>query len=397
MRIGFFFGSGDFTGACRMGYHFARSFRDSGSTVECVCGRTAPGENQGVAEKLREEGFAVWEDGNFRKGIDSGLVRRMAALARARKWDLIVSMVQLDTKIAGLAAMRAGVPFVVSAQSVTTFYGALPVRWLKNWLYGWILRRSAELVVCTGEVVREHYQKVHGFCDSKICVIPNGIETNACLPNGRTTFLGEKSVGAFNLLNVGRLDPQKGQHQLLDAILELEGEISSLSVWLVGGETVSSEESRTYANSLRERVKSTRGLGAVSFLGWREDIPELLRGTDVYVHASLWEGPPLPLAVIEAMACGRPVVFTDCAGWPDGFEQGVHGIIVKKGDSAELAKGILALYKLPAEQRAKMGVAARKLVETRYDVAIIGRQFAEAVGKVALRTKPTEPRGGKWR
>jgi len=85
------------------------------------------------------------------------------------------------------------------------------------------------------------------------------------------------------------------------------------------------------------------GLGdAMRFLGYRRDIPELISAFDLYVLPSLWEG--LPLALLEALAIGKPIVATRVGGNPEIVEDGANGYIVPPRDPAALARAILAVH-----------------------------------------------------
>ncbi len=89
-----------------------------------------------------------------------------------------------------------------------------------------------------------------------------------------------------------------------------------------------------------ERMAEDLGLGSrLRFLGYREDMPRIISALDVYVLPSLWEG--LPLALLEAMAMGKPIVATDVGGNAEIVEDGVHGFIVPKGNADELQRGLL--------------------------------------------------------
>jgi glycosyltransferase involved in cell wall biosynthesis len=103
--------------------------------------------------------------------------------------------------------------------------------------------------------------------------------------------------------------------------------------------------------------------GRVLFVGYRADAIELLRCMDVYVSASLWEG--LPIALLEAMACGRPVVATDVAGNRDVVVQGQTGLLVPPRDPQHLAAAILAVMRDPG-LAARFAQGGRRRVEASF-------------------------------
>jgi glycosyltransferase involved in cell wall biosynthesis len=373
-----YIGLGDFTGAVRMGLHFSRAFKDAGFRVVAIVGEPPSLPLPSVIPHLRAEGIEVIEEHGFARGLDIALVLRCLQHSRRLRPILAVSMVQLDVKIAGLACLLAGIPLIVSAQSRTTFYGSPLLRWLKSASYGLILRLSASMVVCTSSTVAGQFREVHRIIDRRIRVLPNGVET---LLFGRDRYkpapLEGVRLGCLRVLSVGRLDPQKGQLILLEALRMAVERGIDLQLWLVGDATPGSQASVEYAMRVREAASSSALKDRVFLLGWRDDIAELNLAVDAYVHAALWEGPPLTLSILEAMSSSRPVLFTDCVGVPDGFVDGVHGFVVRHGDAQELCKGLLRLSDMTLVEREAMGRRAQELARDRYDVAPIGAQFVD--------------------
>ena len=96
-------------------------------------------------------------------------------------------------------------------------------------------------------------------------------------------------------------------------------------------------------------------------LGLRPDVPDLLAAADLFVLPSLWEG--LPMALVEAMAAGLPVVATEVSGTRAVMVDGETGLLVPPGDVPALARAITALLCDPA-RAAAMGAAGRRRVET---------------------------------
>jgi len=115
-----------------------------------------------------------------------------------------------------------------------------------------------------------------------------------------------------------------------------------------------------------EREVKRHGLeGSVRLLGERLDVPALLPGLDVFVLSSVNEG--LPLALLEAMACARPVVVTDVGGVAGVVDRGRAGVVVTPGDVDGIAKAVIGLLRDPVHA-AQLGAAGRKIVEQRYDL-----------------------------
>jgi len=103
----------------------------------------------------------------------------------------------------------------------------------------------------------------------------------------------------------------------------------------------------------------------MTFLGFRSDVADVLRAADVVVLPSLSEG--LPLAVLEAMACAKPVVATPVGGIPDAVVDGQTGWHVPQNDPERLAAAVLRVL-TDREAALLMGVLARQRVETVFSV-----------------------------
>ncbi len=99
---------------------------------------------------------------------------------------------------------------------------------------------------------------------------------------------------------------------------------------------------------------------SIDFLGWRKDVADVLRAADVVVLPSLEEG--LPLSVLEAMACGVPVVATNVNGTPEAVVDGKTGFLIEPHDAQGLADRVLTLLE-NASLRQEMGTQGRERVE----------------------------------
>lgn len=122
--------------------------------------------------------------------------------------------------------------------------------------------------------------------------------------------------------------------------------------------------------------------GRVILLGWRRDIPQLLRAADLFLLTSRWEG--LPRAILEALAAGLPVVATAADGVSDIIQHGVNGYVAPVGDVDGLAAGLVELLQAPG-LRQRMSAAAASLPDE-FNINIMVRQ-QEALYADLLRAK----------
>jgi glycosyltransferase involved in cell wall biosynthesis len=231
-----------------------------------------------------------------------------------------------------LAAFRAGRSIVVCGLRVAERQA--------HW-HGWVEWLTASLVtrwVCVSEGVRQHAAKNWKLDQTRLVVIPNGIDIDRwknAIPFTRADL--DLPADAIMLFSAGRLDVQKGMDILLKAFGKVAPEWPSLHLVIAGEGPLRRE---------LELHKGTQGpaSGRVHFLGQRNDIPRLMATCDLFVLASRWEG--MPNALLEAMATGKPCVATNAEGSSEllGYGQrGEHsqrGWLVPVDDSLALAAAI---------------------------------------------------------
>ncbi len=180
--------------------------------------------------------------------------------------------------------------------------------------------------------------------EGKGVVIHNGIETDRFGGNGKRHKL-RSALGAKEndivVGNIGRLHNQKGQSVLLNAFRIVAEHHPDAHLWLIGEGELRDE--------LQRLARELDIEDQVSFLGARTDIPELLSAMDIFVLSSLWEGQPI--ALLEAMVSGKPVVATNVDGIPEIIENGKSGLLVEPMNGNELASAIRRLIDDPQMMR----------------------------------------------
>ena len=229
-----------------------------------------------------------------------------------------------------------------------------------------------------GSSVRHAYRPPR----SRLTVIPNGVEVErygASIDRGVVRSSIGVPADAPMAIVVAKLMTQKGHVVLLDALHGVHEQFPQLRTVLVGEGELRGE--------LEAQVQRERLGGQVVFLGDRADIPALLAASDVFVLPSLWEG--LPMALLEAMASGLPVIASAVSGTRQVVEPGRSGVLVPPGDPDALSQAITRVLGDPAFA-ARLGAAARVRVEDCYSAR------AQAQRHVQLyRTRLSAREGGR--
>ena len=377
----FTFGSPDFTGANRMAFEYMIALRRADVDVEAVCGPTPRGGHS-VMEHLDREGILWTQMTGWSRLMDWRLVKEFRKFLIERSACVVVSFLQLDVKIAGWATRGTGIPFVACAQNTVTFGGPILLRWLKKLAFRITLARRAARVYCCSKSVLDEYRYRFHLPQHLLSLLPNQIDLRrfpAMEETERMQVRAELGIAPEErlMVNVGRIDPQKGQDLLVDALRQIRLTEERVRVFFVGGESVSDPDGAFY----REIAALTECRSRIQMLGWRDDITRILAAADLYVHPSRWEG--LPLAVLEALSSGLPVIYSDCAGPLEGFQEGVHGHCIRSRDVGALRAALVNLLALPPEQLRAMGRAGRMLVEDKHDFRVSADRFCREVVSLA--------------
>lgn len=247
-------------------------------------------------------------------------VVRLARRLRQLRPD-IVHTNSLKSGIYGtLAARAAGIPVVWHLRDLvdSASYGG-PV--------SQVLRRT--IATLPSAVIANSSATTRGLSGRRapVTVIPSPIDvTPRPQPGGQAPVVGI----------VGRLAPWKGQLVFLDAVAKLAAGHPDLRARVIGSALFGEED---YARRLRDQTEALGISDRVEFTGFREDVAAELSRLAVAVHASVLPE-PFGQVVVEAMACGVPVVAAAAGGPAEVVTDGVNGLLVRPGDAAVLAAAI---------------------------------------------------------
>jgi glycosyltransferase involved in cell wall biosynthesis len=280
------------------------------------------------------------------RGRSSTLLRVVAAL-RPLQPDVLHTHNPNPHLYGSAAAQLLGVPVVVHTKhgrNRPAHRPAVLVNRLASCLTDCVVAVSHDAADVAREVERVPRRKLR--------VIHNGIDVPAGAPQRRP------AAGAvLRAVHVARLNPIKDQDTLLRAVRRVVDAEPRFELDVIGD-----GPRREELLALRSELRLT---GHVRFLGYRDDVPELLTGRGLFLLSSLSEG--ISLTLLEAMAAGLPVVATAVGGNPEVVVPGQTGLLVPPRDPDRLAAAILSLIRDP-RQAADLGRAGRERVAAHFDL-----------------------------
>lgn len=216
--------------------------------------------------------------------------------------------------------------------------------------------RNCHVIAC-GSMVKRNLIEFFGLPAQQVTVIHNAV------PAFIDTIVPDKTVqklhqaGYFLIGNIGRLSAQKGMKYFLQACAMVKKQVPEVRFLIVG-----TGEERAGLEQLRDKLGLQKD---VFFLGYRQDIQNLMSQLDLVVLSSLWEG--LPLTPLEAFSVGKTIVATNVDGTAEEVIDGSNGILVPKADAKALADGMLELYHQP-EKRERMAVQAAETYRRKFSI-----------------------------
>lgn len=270
--------------------------------------------------------------------------------------DLVHAHMPKAHALAGLAGALTGVPVVatIHGMNVTTHE------------YGIFRTTGSSLITVCQEAFTQALAM--GVPLDRLALIPNGVDTEVFRPGSGSVFRAQLGVpeGVPLVGYVGRLSHEKGPDVFLQVAEAVCRRHPGAHGVLVGEGNM--------AGHLAETIERLRLAGRVHLAGPCEAMDVVYPALDLLTVTSRSEG--MPLAVLEAMACGVPVVAFAVGGLPEVVEFGTTGLLKSPGDWGGLVDQIVDLLG-QAERRAAFGRAARRRVEERFHLRTAARLTVE--------------------
>lgn len=317
----------------------------------------------------------------------SDLVALIKLLRLMLQWrpDIVHTHTFKAGALGRVAARLARVPVVVHTFHGHTFHGywgcvgSTLVVWLER-----LLARLTDVIVTVSETVRSDLVRRKIKTPDKIRVVQLGLDLRPFIECAQRRGEFRAALGFppdLPLVGiVGRLVPVKNHVLFFEAArLMVESGFAGAFVVVGGGELDAALRRTVVEFGLKERVH---------FVGWQRDLPRIYADLDVLVNSSINEG--TPVAVIEAMAAGVPVVATAVGGVPDMIDPGVTGFLTPPNDPLALAAGIKDALGAGAALRDE----ARRVARERYSLDGLLTRTTELYDSLLSHVRAPAPTAG---
>jgi glycosyltransferase involved in cell wall biosynthesis len=300
------------------------------------------------------------------RGIDVEVLK-LPRITAGHAFKIIAGLIQLASLID-----QNGVDILHTDGPRNTFYAGLigrmkrkPVVWhvraFASDSYDRLLYLMCSKLILVANALRGRFP----FCTGsrKLATIYNGVDLVRFGPeiSEREAFDTEEKISELIIAFVGRIEEQKGLFNLLQACGRLKGSIPPFKVRVAGELT-----DRSYFERCRGFCRSEGLAGRVEYLGPIRAVEDLLRSANIFVLPSA-TAEAFPRTIIEAMACGNPVIVTDVGGAGEAVVNGHNGFVVPAQAPDELAEKLRLLLK-DAGLRSAMGRAGRIRAENLFGI-----------------------------
>ncbi len=343
VRVAHVINSAGLGGVPEAAYHLLRSLPPESYDRRLYLLRRPEGEHAARAERIarfRAIGVPV----SF-PDIDGPAIEVVAALGawlRAERIEILHAHSYRPNRLARLAGALSRIG---GLRVIAHYHNQYDDKWRRGDALALerLLAPHTDAMVACSASVRDHVAERVGLDPGRITVVYNGVET------ARFADAPERAAarGALGLpldaplvALVGRLCAQKGQEELLRAAPSILRRHPSARLVLAGEADEPATEAR-----LRSLAAELGVAQAVHFAGFVADVPALYAAADLVVAPSRWEG--FGLALVEAMAAGRPIVATRAGAIPEVVAEGETALLVAPGDPAALAEAVAGLLADP--------------------------------------------------
>ncbi|EKD24174.1 MAG: glycosyl transferase group 1 [uncultured bacterium] len=318
-----------------------------------------------IGIKIKQQGIRVESLGAYSK-FNPLVFLRLFILLKKERPDVLHCFLFHAILLGRLAGRISSVPTIISSIRTENFGGRMREKLLAltdafSSVTTIVSQKAADKMVRNGVVPSEKLKVIYNGFD------PEGVAQ--VRKTNREQLRADLKIepGSPLLVAVGRLDEAKGYPVLIEAIGEIKKVHPSVQLLILG----SGEMLERLTIEINNRVLDEN----IRLLGRKENVYEYLRCADIFVLASLWEGHPN--VVLEAMACGAPVVATNVGGVPEIILDGETGFLVESNNARALADKIIQVSALTDEARKTIVDRAYKKIENNFSLGEMMEEYEQ--------------------
>ena len=347
---------------------------------DCLVGLFADGsfktlleENQIPVKVLNRKEIEVRKESSLLQGLRSvgqilPLILTVAKIAR--EYDLIYANTQKALAIGALASFLSNRPLVYHLHDILS-----PEHFSQTnrRIAIALANKFASLVIANSQASKDAFIDAGGKSET-VKIVYNGFEpAKYKVKESQVNDIKQELEldGKFVVGHFSRLAPWKGQHILIEAIAKTPKNVIAI---LVGDALFGEQE---YVSQLHEQVRDLGLENRVKFLGFRDDIPQLMTACDLVSHTST-SPEPFGRVIVEAMLCEKPIVAAKAGGAIELIDHEVNGFLTTPENTQELTQIINKCLNNP-EEITKIAKTARQNAAERFDVTKINQQITQYI------------------
>ncbi len=300
---------------------------------------------------------------------DLCLLKFYLKLIKARKPDVVLTYTIKPNVYGGMACQILAVKYITTITGLGTSIenGGLIASFILK-LYKFSLKKSS-CIFFQNRMDKKKMEDAGIKGDKALLVAGSGVNLEI---HSYEDYPDRREGLSF--LYLGRIMKNKGVEELLEAAKEVKRIYPKVSFIMAG------ECEENYSERLLVLTKR----GIIHYLGFKENVHELIKKCSAVVLPSYHEG--LANVLLEASACGRPVLASNISGCRETFEDEKTGIAFCPRDAESLKAALIRFIILPYEQKREMGILARKKMEREFDRKRVVQSYLEEIEYVIYRT-----------
>lgn len=300
---------------------------------------------------------------------DFKLMLRFRQVFKSEKPDIVLAYTIKNNIYGALASKSARVPFIPNISGLgSAFLGNPLITKLVERLYNWAFKGLPLVFFQNQDDQKLFIERGLVTADQAALLAGSGINLKRFSP---TPLPDDGPV----FLQIGRLLREKGVLDFVEAARITRAKYPNARFQLLG-----SVKMGNHTSMKKSAIDAWKDEGLIEVLGEAEDVLPFINAADCIVLASYREG--LPRTLLEGAACARPLIATDVAGCREVVDEGENGFLTAVKDPERLAEAFEKMIEAGPARRSQMGQAGRKLVEERFDEALVVAAYQQAITKL---------------